>query len=54
MIDGVVPGGEISPSSSQVRGLTVVLAHLKTDLATIPDRDANSRTDIPINEPLED
>ena len=53
MIDGVLPGAEISPSSSQVRGLTVVVAHLKTDLPPIPDHDLNSRTDIPIKDLLE-
>jgi hypothetical protein len=45
-VDEVLPGETITPDASQIRGATLVVAHLKyADLAP-PEKDKNTRRDI--------
>jgi hypothetical protein len=48
--DEVLPGELISPSAAQVRGATLVVAHLRYAPLQTPDKDANSRQDIKATE----
>jgi hypothetical protein len=58
-IDEVLPGETITPAASQVRGATLVVAHLKYGLPPPPQKDKNTRRDYKAsdnsneNEPLE-
>jgi hypothetical protein len=45
-IDEVFPGESISPVASQVRGATLVVAHLRYAPLSRPTKDANTRQDI--------
>jgi len=46
VVDEVLPGAESTPSASQIRGDTVVLAHLQYGPSSEPRPDVNSRTDV--------
>jgi hypothetical protein len=48
--DEVLPGESISPSAAQVRGATLVVAHLRYAPLQTPDKDANTRQDIKASE----
>jgi hypothetical protein len=57
-VDEVLPGETITPTASQVRGATLVVAHLKYAHLPEPEKDRNTRRDInvtddPPEEPLE-
>ena len=57
-VDEVLPGETITPTASQVRGATLVVAHLKYANLPEPEKDRNTRRDIkatddPPEEPLE-
>jgi hypothetical protein len=45
-IDEVLPGAEVSPAASQIRGATVVLAHLQYGDPPVAQPDVNSRGDL--------
>lgn len=45
-IDEILPGQEITPSASQVRGATLVVAHLEYGKLPEPQRDDNVRQDV--------
>ena len=45
-IDEVLPGAEVSPAASQIRGATVVLAHLQYGDQPVAQPDVNSRGDL--------
>jgi hypothetical protein len=49
-LDEVLPGESITPSASQVRGATLVLAHLRYAPLQTPEKDANTRQDIKATE----
>ena len=55
-IDEVLPGETITPSASQVRGATLVVAHLNYAPLPAPQKDLNTRRDIKADdaEPAED
>lgn len=46
IIDEVLPGTEVNPTFSQVKGTTIVLAHLKYENNFTPQPDLNSRGDV--------
>ncbi|MCG8448741.1 MAG: hypothetical protein MI725_04050 [Pirellulales bacterium] len=46
VIDEVLPGAEVAPTSSQIHGTTVVLAHLRYGGPPHPQPDLNSRNDV--------
>jgi hypothetical protein len=48
--DEVLPGESISPSAAQVRGATLVVAHLRYAPLQTPDKDANTRQEIKATE----
>ena len=48
-IDEVLPGAVATPSASQTTGATVVLAHLRLELAPAPTPDVNSPQDVAPN-----
>jgi hypothetical protein len=50
-IDEVLPGEVISPSASQVRGATLVVAHLNYAPLPAPQKDLNIRRDIRADDP---
>jgi len=52
-IDEVLPGETINPSASQVRGATLVVAHLRYAPLPPPEKDRNTRQDIKADEPGE-
>jgi hypothetical protein len=45
-VDEVLPGETITPAASQIRGATLVVAHLEYDKLPPPQRDSNTRQDI--------
>jgi hypothetical protein len=45
-IDEVLPGQEIAPAASQVRGATLVVAHLAYAPPPLPRKDRNTRLDV--------
>jgi hypothetical protein len=45
-VDEVLPGETITPAASQVRGATLVVAHLGYGPRTAPRRDVNTRRDV--------
>jgi hypothetical protein len=45
-VDDVLPGETITPAASQVRGATLVVAHLDYAKLPPPQRDANTRQDV--------
>jgi hypothetical protein len=45
-VDEVLPGEKITPAASQVRGATLVVAHLDYAKLPEPQRDANTRQDV--------
>jgi hypothetical protein len=49
--DEVLPGEAITPSASQVRGGTLVVAHLRYAKLPTPEKDANTRQEIKATEP---
>jgi hypothetical protein len=49
-LDEVLPGESITPSASQVRGGTLVVAHLRYAPLLAPEKDANTRQDIKATE----
>jgi hypothetical protein len=49
-IDEVMPGQTITPSASQVRGATLVVAHLKYAPLPPPRKDVNTKRDIKAGE----
>ncbi len=49
-VDEVLPGETITPSSSQVRGATLVVAHLDYADLPAPRRDNNTKRDIKAEE----
>jgi hypothetical protein len=54
-VDEVLPGQSITPEASQVRGATLVVAHLQYADAAPPEKDFNTRRDInPNDEPPKD
>jgi len=55
-VEEVLPGQTITPSASQIRGATLVMAHLKYRPLPSPQRDLNTRRDVAPNaaEPAED
>ena len=55
-VDEVLPGETITPSASQVRGATLVVAHLNYAPLPAPQKDLNTRRDIKADdaEPAED
>ena len=55
-VDEVLPGETITPAASQVRGATLVVAHLDYAPLPAPQKDANTRHDIKADdaEPAED
>jgi hypothetical protein len=55
-VDEVLPGEKITPAASQVRGATLVVAHLDYAKLPAPQRDANTRQDVKAaaEVPLED
>ena len=55
-IDEVLPGETITPSASQVRGATLIVAHLNYAPLPVPRKDLNTRRDIKADdaEPSED
>lgn len=52
VVDGVLPGAETSPSTSQIQGATVVLAHLKYVAPPAPRPDVNNRSDVVKEKPI--
>ena len=48
--DEVLPGEAITPAASQVRGATLVVAHLRYASPPTPEKDANTRQDIKATE----
>ncbi|NOY42231.1 MAG: hypothetical protein GXP26_10390 [Planctomycetes bacterium] len=46
VLDEVLPGTEVSPAASQIRGVTIVLAHLEFGDLPQPLPDVNSREDV--------
>jgi len=55
-VDEVLPGEKITPAASQIRGATLVVAHLDYAKLPAPQRDANTRQDVKAaaEVPLED
>ena len=51
-VDEVLPGETITPEASQVRGATLVVAHLKYADLVPPEKDKNTRRDIKPNDPV--
>lgn len=49
-IDEVLPGQSITPVASQVRGATLVVAHLQYAAPPPPEKDSNTRRDIKADE----
>jgi hypothetical protein len=49
-VDEVIPGEVITPSASQVRGATLIVAHLEYAPLPAPRRDRNTRKDIKAEE----
>ena len=49
-VDEVLPGEAISPSAAQVRGATLVVAHLRYAPLQSPEKDANTRQEIKATE----
>jgi hypothetical protein len=45
-VDEILPGEKITPAASQVRGATLVVAHLDYPSLPPPQRDANTRQDV--------
>jgi hypothetical protein len=45
-VDEVLPGESISPNASQIRGGTLVVAHLRYAPLQTPEKDANTRQEI--------
>ena len=45
-VDEVLPGETITPAASQVRGATLVVAHLEYARLPPPEKDQNTRRDI--------
>jgi hypothetical protein len=52
-VDEVMPGEEITPSASQVRGAALVVAHLEYAPLAAPKRDVNTRMDVKAAEQTE-
>jgi hypothetical protein len=50
-VDEVLPGETITPAASQVRGATLVVAHLKYADLPPPEKDKNTRRDIKPDDP---
>jgi hypothetical protein len=48
--DEVLPGEAIKPSASQVRGATLVVAHLRYAPLQAPEKDSNTRQEIKATE----
>jgi hypothetical protein len=48
--DEVLPGEAITPAASQVRGGTLVVAHLRYAKLPTPEKDANTRQEIKATE----
>lgn len=48
--DEVLPGEEITPSASQIRGATLVVVHLRYTPLETPEKDANTRQEIKATE----
>jgi hypothetical protein len=51
-VDEILPGQNIRPAASQVRGATLVVAHLAYAKLPKPERDFNTRRDIKVNAEL--
>jgi hypothetical protein len=49
-VDEVLPGETIVPAASQIRGATLIVAHLEYPPLAIPRRDANTRQDVKARE----
>jgi hypothetical protein len=49
-VDEVIPGEVITPSASQVRGATLIVAHLEYAPLPAPQKDRNTRKDIKAEE----
>ncbi len=45
-VDGVLPGETITPAASQVRGATLVVAHLQYGPRPVPQPDVNTKKDV--------
>ena len=52
-VDQVMPGESIAPAASQVRGATLVVAHLQYESLSPPEKDHNTRRDIKATEEQE-
>ena len=53
-IDEVLPGETVSPAASQVRGATLVVAHLEYGPLPKPRPDVNIRQDVATDKPKDD
>ncbi len=53
-VDELLPGEAITPSASQVRGATLVVAHLRYAPLPTPERDRNTKQEIKSTEQSEE
>ena len=53
-IDELLPGEAVTPSASQIRGATLVVAHLKYGPLPTPEKDRNTKQDIKSTEQSEE
>jgi len=50
-VDEVLPGEKITPAASQVKGATLIVAHLRYGALAPPKKDKNTRQEIKTEEP---